>query len=186
MHEPNRLKYFTWRRMVLRFFYPLWVLFASKKKVDAINENSIRAAMSGNGIVTVLLHGIFTNYYSSPYWAIRWLKLNGIQVVSLGYDYWADAETAATQVKVQIDEILKRTGSDKINLIGISLGGGVARYYVEKLGGKDVVEKLVTIFTPVGRRNTSKFDIAFIMNKFADAEKAKISKRRNFCQTGSR
>jgi len=163
--------------MVLRFFYPLWVLFATKKKVDALNENSILAASATHGIVTILLHGIFTNYYSAPYWAMRWLKVNGIHAVSLGYDYFADAETAANQVKTQIDALMKRTGVYKINIIGISLGGGVARYYVEKLGGKDVVEKMVTIFTPIGEKKKRKYDIAFLMNKFVDAEKAEISKK---------
>ncbi|MDD2766931.1 MAG: alpha/beta fold hydrolase [Candidatus Moranbacteria bacterium] len=177
MIRPNRLKFFTWRRMVLRFFYPLWVFFSSRKKVDAINENSIRAASATDGVITILLHGIFTNYYSAPYWAIRWLKSNGIQVVSLGYDYWADAETAATQIKNQIDAIIARTGVHKINIIGISLGGGVARYYVEKLGGKDVVEKLVTIFTPIGTRKSGKYDIAFLMNKLVSSEGADISKK---------
>lgn len=179
MDNRNRLKFFTWRRMVLRFFYPVWVVMASKKKVDALNENSLRAAQATDGIITIFLHGIFTNYYSSPYWALRWLKSNGIQVVSLGYDYEEPVATAALQIKEQIDAILARTGIRKINIIGLSLGGCVARYYVEKLGGKEIVEKLVTVFSPVGSPGPHDFSVAYLMNKLVDAKKAAISKEQS-------
>ena len=175
MEPRNRLKYFTFRRMVLRFFYPLWVLFSSKRKVDNINENSILAVKESGGIVTILLHGIFTNYYTALYWAIRWFKLHGIQVVSIGYDYGEPIEKAAKQVKKQIDAVLARTGGKKINLVGLSMGGSVAHYYVEKLEGKEVVDKLVTVFSPLG--NLQSFSIAYIMTYLISPRDAARSKK---------
>jgi pimeloyl-ACP methyl ester carboxylesterase len=174
--KKRLLKIFTWRRMVLRFLYPLNVLFASKKKVDRINENSIRAAQLSQGTITIFLHGIFSTYYSAPYWALTWFKRNGIQVVSVGYNYNADAETAGMEVKTQIEAIMARTGIRKINIVGVSLGGGVARYYIEKLGGKEVVDKLVTVFTPIGESPPGTKDIAYLMNLFASKEAAEKSR----------
>jgi hypothetical protein len=34
-------------------------------------------------------------------------------------------------------------------MLGISLGGVIARAYIEQFGGKEVVKKLVTVFTPL-------------------------------------
>jgi triacylglycerol lipase len=41
-----------------------------------------------------------------------------------------------------------RSGDRPFDLIGFSMGGLVARYYVQKLGGIDRVQKFITISTP--------------------------------------
>lgn len=155
------------RRLFLRFVYPLWAVVATREKVDSLNEESLRAAEKGNGEVTIILHGIMTNYYSAVYWALLWFKRSKINVVSLGYDYRDDLKTCALQIKPQIDAIIARPGIKKINMVGISLGGQVARYYIEKLGGKDVVNRLVTVFSPLIAPNDSDFSIAKVMTELS-------------------
>jgi pimeloyl-ACP methyl ester carboxylesterase len=175
MHEKKPLLKSTFR-MFQRFFYPLWVFAGSKEKVDRMNEDSILAAQHGNGEVTILLHGILTKYYTGVYWAILWFKRQGINVVSLGYDYNASLENSALAIKDWVDAIIARPGITRINMVGISLGGGVARYYIERLGGKDVVHRLVTIFTPLIPPKDDEFSMAVLMERlFGNEEITKES-----------
>lgn len=54
----------------------------------------------------------------------------------------------ARQVKRQVAEVRARTGAEKVDLVGFSLGGMVARVYLQELGGVAEVERLVTISSP--------------------------------------
>ncbi len=155
----------SWSNKILKFFYPCWVFFASKKKVDRLNEESIWKAQNGNGEITIILHGILTNYHTAVYWAIRWFRRAGVNIVSLGFDYEADLNTSANQIKEQVDKILERGRITKVNMVGISLGGGVARYYIEKCGGKDVVKRLVTVFAALNSPKDGEFSMALSLEK---------------------
>jgi len=65
---------------------------------------------------------------------------------------------------VHVDEILQRTEATHVHLIGHSLGGLVARYYIQKLGGHEKVHTCITLGTPhrgthaawVGRGKTAR------------------------------
>lgn len=123
--------------------------FGTKRKVNLINKDSIRQARYNKKELTILFHGVAANYYSSVYPVILWLKKRGIQVVSIGYDDGKKIESSALKIKRKIDRIMKKARVKKINIIGISLGGVVARYYIEELGQKNKINKLITIFAPV-------------------------------------
>lgn len=177
--SPKR-KFWTWKRMVLRFFYPLYVVVASKKKVDQINRASIEKVKKDGGELTILLHGIMTNYYSSTYWAIKWFLRNGLNVVSLGYDYKADVAVSAVKIKRQMDAILQETGSKKVNMVAISLGGSIARYYIEKFDGKDAINKLVTIFASITTANVDHPPLALRLMRLVSRKQAEISLARGW------
>lgn len=155
------------RRKILYFVYPFWAVFATKKKMDISNKNNLKRAIEGSGEITIIVHGIFTNYYSAVYWAVRWFNRLNVNVVSIGYNYKDDLKTSATEIKRQMDEILKNPGIEKVNMIGISLGGQVTRYYIEMLGGKEFVSKLVTVFSPLTAPNGKDFSIAQFMDELA-------------------
>lgn len=57
-------------------------------------------------------------------------------------------EALARQVQRQVAEVRARTGAEKVDLVGFSLGGMVARVYLQDLGGAAEVERLVTISSP--------------------------------------
>lgn len=57
-------------------------------------------------------------------------------------------EELARQVQQQVEALKARTGAKKVDLVGFSLGGTVARYYLQVLGGAADVERLVTISSP--------------------------------------
>jgi len=56
--------------------------------------------------------------------------------------------TTASEVKTKVEEILRRTGATRIDLITHSMGGLNTRYYIKNLGGTEKVEKWVSLGGP--------------------------------------
>ena len=48
----------------------------------------------------------------------------------------------------EIAEVKKKTGAKKVDIVAHSMGGLVSRYYIEKMGGRDDVGKLIMVQTP--------------------------------------
>lgn len=97
----------------------------------------------------VLLHGFIDN--RSVFLLLRRsLAQHGRhQVDSLNYSpLTCDIRTAAELLGRHIEEICERTGSERVDVVGHSLGGLIARYYVQRLGGDLRVRTLVTLGTP--------------------------------------
>ncbi|MEU2394772.1 alpha/beta fold hydrolase [Streptomyces sp. NPDC007369] len=59
-----------------------------------------------------------------------------------------DLRVAARSLARRVEELCERTGRERIDLVGHSLGGLVGRYYVQRLGGDARVGTLVTLGTP--------------------------------------
>jgi triacylglycerol lipase len=97
----------------------------------------------------LLVHGIVDNH---SIFALlhRALRRRGFVTVS-SYDYglltW-DVPAAASLLGDAIEKLAVDTGYERIHVIGHSLGGLIARYYVQRLGGDDRVHTLVTLGTP--------------------------------------
>ncbi|MFF8094284.1 esterase/lipase family protein [Streptomyces sp. NPDC016675] len=97
----------------------------------------------------VLLHGFIDN--RSVFLLLRRsLTQHGRhQIESLNYSpLTCDIRTAAELLGRHIEEICQRTGSERVDVVGHSLGGLIARYYVQRLGGDHRVRTLVTLGTP--------------------------------------
>ncbi|MCX5560139.1 alpha/beta fold hydrolase [Streptomyces sp. NBC_00038] len=97
----------------------------------------------------VLLHGFIDN--RSVFVLLRRnLAQHGRQhIESLNYSpLTCDIRTAAELLGRHIEEICERTGQDRVDIVGHSLGGLIARYYVQRLGGDVHVRTLVTLGTP--------------------------------------
>lgn len=121
------------------------IIFGTKKKVDKMNFDSINNIKKGKKELTFLIHGVGVNYYRAMYPILTWFKKKKMDIVSIGYDSSKDIEISGIIINKQIENIMKKANVSKINLIGISLGGLVARYYIECLGGKRKVNKLITV-----------------------------------------
>jgi triacylglycerol esterase/lipase EstA (alpha/beta hydrolase family) len=102
-----------------------------------------------SGPPVVLLHGFIDNR-SVFVFLRRNLAQHGRQrVVSLNYSpLTCDIRAAAELLGRHVEEICERTGSDRVDIVGHSLGGLIARYYVQCLGGDLRVRTLVTLGTP--------------------------------------
>ena len=97
----------------------------------------------------VLLHGFIDN--RSVFVLLRRsLAQHGRQQIeSLNYSpLTCDIRTAAELLGRHIEGICERTGSERVDIVGHSLGGLIARYYVQRLGGDTRVRTLVTLGTP--------------------------------------
>ncbi|MFC7937027.1 esterase/lipase family protein [Streptomyces sp. NPDC057387] len=97
----------------------------------------------------VLLHGFIDN--RSVFLLLRRsLAQHGRrEIESLNYSpLTCDIRTAAELLDRHVEEICERTGSERVDVVGHSLGGLIARYYVQRLGGDRRVRTLVTLGTP--------------------------------------
>ncbi|MCP3818864.1 alpha/beta fold hydrolase [Streptomyces sp. A3M-1-3] len=102
-----------------------------------------------SGTPVVLLHG-FVDNRSVFVLLRRSLTAHGRHhVESLNYSpLTCDIRAAADLLGRHIEEICARTGHPQIDIVGHSLGGLIARYYVQRLGGDTHVRTLVTLGTP--------------------------------------
>ncbi|MFG2511566.1 esterase/lipase family protein [Streptomyces sp. NPDC048584] len=97
----------------------------------------------------VLLHGFIDN--RSVFVLLRRsLAQHGRQQIeSLNYSpLTCDIRIAAELLGRHIEQVCERTGSRRVDVVGHSLGGLIARYYVQRLGGDARVRTLVTLGTP--------------------------------------
>jgi pimeloyl-ACP methyl ester carboxylesterase len=59
-----------------------------------------------------------------------------------------DVRVAAAQLAEEVEAIVAETGYERIHVVGHSMGGLIARYYVTRLGGDERVHTLVTLGSP--------------------------------------
>ena len=105
------------------------------------------ADIDDHPVPVVLVHGILgdpTNFSVLR----RHLGRNGIRrFSSFGYRPRLDYQRIARDLGAHIDAVQRETGAAQVDVIGHSLGGLVARYFVQA-GGAQAVRRLVTLGTP--------------------------------------
>ncbi|MFD3802160.1 esterase/lipase family protein [Streptomyces sp. NPDC058611] len=97
----------------------------------------------------LLLHG-FNDNRSVFVLLRRALGADGLRHVE-AYNYspfTRDLRVTARHLARRVEELCERTGQERVDLVGHSLGGLVGRYYVQRLGGDARVRTLVTLGTP--------------------------------------
>jgi triacylglycerol lipase len=80
----------------------------------------------------------------------RGLRRRGFgQVVTINYSpVTNDIRQAARDLAAEVEALVAQTGYERIHVVGHSLGGLIARYYVQRLGGDARVHTLVTLGSP--------------------------------------
>jgi triacylglycerol lipase len=93
--------------------------------------------------------GDISSYINWVYYVER-LKAEGYSthVITLDDAAMQDITTSADQLNQFVQKVLAETGAEKVDLVCHSEGGLVARYFVQKLGGRANVDDLITISTP--------------------------------------
>lgn len=101
------------------------------------------------GTPILLLHGIMDNRSVFTVFR-RTLRRRGFGVVhAVNYGFATDdIRTAAHRLHRHVEQLRERTGADRIHIVGHSLGGMIARYYVQRMGGSAAVHTLVTLGSP--------------------------------------
>lgn len=105
----------------------------------------------------LLVHGIVDNH--SVFAVLqRALLRRGFSTIGTFDDglLTSDIPATARDLAQAIEELTTRSGYDRVHVIGHSLGGLIARYYVQRMGGDARVRTLVTLGTPhAGSRRAS-------------------------------
>ncbi|MDB9520194.1 alpha/beta fold hydrolase [Roseofilum reptotaenium CS-1145] len=104
--------------------------------------------MSNSRNPVVLIHGIFRKAYVFNRMA-KYLKERGWEVHR--FDVVPNTsivglDQLALQIKTYVDQTF--APDQPIDLVGLSMGGLVSRYYVQRLGGLDKIQRFITISSP--------------------------------------
>ena len=126
---------------------PSWEITAAMQSQAA----SVRLLLDpGLAAMPVLLVHGYAHNRSGFLSMSRQLKRAGFRYVD-GFNYNALTDgipEAAARLGAEIERVLAATGASRVMLVGHSMGGMVARYYVQQLGGEDTVDTVVTMGSP--------------------------------------
>lgn len=101
------------------------------------------------GTPILLVHGLVDN--RSIFTLLRrGLRRRGFgQVITMNYPvFTSDVRSAARALGEQVEALCADTGYERVHVVGHSMGGIIARYYVQRLGGDERVHTLVTLGSP--------------------------------------
>jgi triacylglycerol esterase/lipase EstA (alpha/beta hydrolase family) len=138
--------------VVSTFFVELFVAFINILifPLGYIEPDPLREINSGKkSNPVILVHGYFMSRacFILLYLRMRQAGKRDIFTINLR-PRTAPIEDLAHQLSEKIEEVIVLTKSDKVNIIGHSMGGIVSRYYIDHMNGAKKVNKLITIGTP--------------------------------------
>lgn len=117
--------------------------------LSPIQRGLVVGDVEASGTPILLVHGVVDN---RSIFAVlrRALRRRGFRrVIGINYSpLTRDVRLAATQLAIRVERLCEETGFERIHVIGHSMGGLIARYYVQRLGGDARVHTLVTLGTP--------------------------------------
>lgn len=110
------------------------------------------SAMDAAGTPIVLVHGIIDNRSAFTVLgsALRRRGFGAVHAVNYSVltALTGDVRRSAQLLGAHVERICEQTGSEHVHVVGHSLGGLIARYYVQRLGGDSRVRTLTTLGTP--------------------------------------
>lgn len=101
------------------------------------------------GTPIILLHGLVDN--RSIFTLLRRaLRRRGFgRILTLNYSpFTQDVRSVAARLAALVERTCEETGYERVHVVGHSLGGVVARYYVQRMGGDARVHTLCTLGAP--------------------------------------
>ncbi len=132
----------AWRLVVRE---ALGVTAASVLYPFGIRRSQRRTPRQRDQRTVVLVHGYLANR-STLFPLAAYLRLRGIkQVLSFNYDSGAGVDQAALALRKYLRRHVR---GGRIDLVCHSLGGLVARVYIQALGGSRRVDRCITLGTP--------------------------------------
>ncbi|MCF7553201.1 MULTISPECIES: triacylglycerol lipase [Pseudonocardia] len=124
--------------------------------LDPVQRSLVCADPHTAGTPILLIHGIMDNRSVFTVFR-RALRRRGFGLVhAVNYSlFTGDLRSAAREVAEHVARLREATGADRVHIVGHSLGGVIARYYVQCLGGAESVDTLVTLGSPHTGTNTA-------------------------------
>ncbi|MDX6238810.1 MAG: triacylglycerol lipase [Kribbellaceae bacterium] len=140
--------------------YPLGVVGlvgSAEARIDRLNLSGLTPAQ--RSLVTndvraadtpiMLAHGIVDNHTVFALMRRQLLRRGFSRIRTFSYSpLTSDVRSTAERMGEEIEALCKESGFERIHVVGHSLGGLIARYYVQRLGGDERVHTCVTLGTP--------------------------------------
>lgn len=126
---------------------PSWHAPLDEQSLQARNNLDLDPDLAATPVL--LVHGYIHN--RSAFLAMsRQLKRAGFRYVDgVNYNALTDGiPEAAARLGAEVERVLDATGADRVMIVGHSMGGIVARYYIQELGGEDTVDTVITLGSP--------------------------------------
>ena len=117
--------------------------------LSPVQRGLIVGDVEAAGTPIILIHGVIDN--RSIFTLLRRsLRGRGFgRMYALNYSpFTDDIAEVAERLGTLIDDVCEQTGYEQVHIIGHSMGGLVARYYVQRLGGDRHVHTVCTLGTP--------------------------------------
>ncbi len=96
----------------------------------------------------LLLHGLFNNR-ASWFWFKAGLRSNGFNnIATINLSSWHNEEVLTELVAKKVDELRHRLGVNKVHLVCHSMGGIIARNYIQLRGGAEKIDCCVILGSP--------------------------------------
>jgi triacylglycerol lipase len=117
--------------------------------LSPLRRSLVVTDLEAAGTPILLIHGIMDNRSVFTVFR-RALRRHGFGVVhAVNYGlFTGDLREAAQELQGHVQRLCETTGADKVHIVGHSLGGVIARYYVQRMGGSAQVDTLVTLGSP--------------------------------------
>jgi len=123
----------------------------SLQQLPPVQRGLLHGDVEAAGTPILLVHGLVDNR-SIFTLLCRSLRRRGFgRVTTYNYRPWTtDLRAAARKLGEQVEAICEHSGYERIHVIGHSMGGILARHYVQRQGGDARVHTLVTLGSPHG------------------------------------
>jgi pimeloyl-ACP methyl ester carboxylesterase len=114
-----------------------------------VHRGLVLGDVDAAGTPILLVHGMVDNrsIFTLMRRALRRRGFGRVHTVNYS-PFTQDIRSAARVLARHVDALCGQTGYERIHVIAHSLGGVIARYYVQRLGGDSRVHTLVTLGSP--------------------------------------
>ncbi|MEV6282613.1 alpha/beta fold hydrolase [Kribbella sp. NPDC051770] len=137
--------------------YPLGLVGGAGSRADRLSLDRLtpaqRSLLVGDvraaGTPILLAHGIVDNHTVFALMRRQLLRRGFTRIHTFSYSpLTLDVRSTARRMAAEVEALCEESGSDQIHIVGHSLGGLIARYYAQRLGGDERLHTCVTLGTP--------------------------------------
>ncbi|MFH1248680.1 MAG: AcvB/VirJ family lysyl-phosphatidylglycerol hydrolase [archaeon] len=137
-----------------------------KDKFDNIVEENLSYVKNQKGdTVNILVFGVEKPHYAAGYRLLRWFNKKDLRIIPVEYELRFNPSKSSEVIERGIKEVLRDTRKKKVNLLAFSFGGIVARRYVEELAEKKIINKFITVCSPLNPLKKGE-DFAYFVDQF--------------------
>ena len=130
--------------LLLLPFWPLWLVVGASYAVAHEGEGEAR----GTRHPIILLHGFAMNRTNWIFLGRRLARRGLGPLYGTSYFSPQPVRRSAEQLARFVARVCRKEGCERVDIVAHSLGGVVARYYIERLDGASRIGRLITIGSP--------------------------------------